>query len=132
MHRGFSFLSIVRRKDPSESAIAQHIEQRGGRVVRIRRTPFAELWFGQTSEPIFDVTYRDPAGVERQTTCKVSAAGALSWLDAARDPRIPREEQPLTTVTNGARTNLTCPFCRTPVHRGAKRCKVCRVPFVGT
>jgi len=129
---GLALLNVVRRRDSKQSAITHHIEARGGRVVRIRPTPFAEAWFGKTDGPIFDVTYRDPRGVERHTTCKVSSSGALTWLDETRDPRKLQKQELLTTNANGTLAALTCPFCRTPVYRGAKRCRACRVPFVGT
>src|SRR5258705_13418765 len=72
---GLALLNVVRRRDSKHSAITHHIKERGGHVVRIRPTPFAEAWFGKTDGPVFDVTYRDPRGVERQTTCKVSPKG---------------------------------------------------------
>jgi hypothetical protein len=129
---GLALLNVVRRRDAKQSAIANHIKERGGHVVRIRPTPFAEAWFGKTDGPIFDVTFRDKQGVERQTTCKVSRSGALSWLDETRDPRRMQKFELLTTSENGTLEALSCPFCRTPVYRGAKRCRACRVPFVGT
>src|SRR5262245_25076054 len=130
---GLALLNVVRRRDSKQNAIAQHIKERGGQVVRIRPTPFAEAWFGKTDGPVFDVTYRDPRGVERQTTCKVSRSGALTWLDETRDPRrLQKHELLVAPDVNGTLEALSCPFCRTPVFRGAKRCKVCRVPFVGT
>ena len=124
--------SVVRRRDPKQSAIAQHITERGGQVVRIRPTPFATMWFGKTDDAIFDVTFRDARGVERQNTCKVSASGILSWLDAARDPRNLHKREPLIMDKNGVLEVMGCPFCGTVVYRGAKRCSACRVPFVGT
>src|SRR5262245_42203504 len=126
-----SFLNAVRRKLSGESTIVQHIKERGGRVVRIRRTPFAEAWFGQTDGAVFDVTYRDPRGVEHQTTCKVSISGALGWLDSARDPRNVQRVA-LPTPQNGLLNMLACPYCHAPVYRDARRCGTCRVPFVGT
>jgi len=130
---GLALLNVVRRRDSKQSAIAHHIKQRGGHVVRIRPTPFAEAWFGKTDGPIFDVTYRDPRGVERHTTCKVSPSGALSWLDERRDPRrVEKQELLVAPDVFGTLEALRCPFCQTPVFRGAKRCRRCRVPFVGT
>ena len=129
---GLAFLSAVLRRDFKQYAIVQHITERGGRVVRIRRTPFAEVWFGNTRDPIFDVTYRDKQGVERQTTCKVSTSGSLSWLDQARDPRAMQKQVRLTTKRNGLPQELSCSFCHAKVLPGAKRCRVCRVPFIGT
>ena len=99
-------------------------------MVQIRRTPFAEAWFGETDGPIFDVTYRDPHGVERQSTCKVSPSGVLTWLDEARDPRRVQRIEPRTTRV--PLEGVACPFCGTPVYRGEKKCSACQVPFVGT
>ena len=127
-----ALLNVVRRKDTRHAAIVQHITERGGRVLNIRRTPFAEAWFGKTDGAVFDVTYRDPRGVERQSTCKVSASGILSWLNEAQDPRRFQRLELLTTQERGALEAVTCPFCGTPVYRGAKKCSACRVPFVGT
>jgi hypothetical protein len=130
---GLALLNVVRRRDTRQSAITQHIRERGGQVVRIRPTPFAEAWFGKTDGPIFDVTFRDPHGVERQSTCKVSPSGALTWLDEARDPRkLQKQEILVAPNVFGTLEELKCPFCQTPVFRGAKRCRACRVPFVGT
>jgi len=132
MQFGRALRNVVRRRDSSQSAIVEHIAQRGGRVVQIRRTPFAEAWFGKTDGQVFDVTYRDPRGVERQSTCKVSASGVLSWLDERLDPRRVQTFEPLITQENGALSAVSCPFCGTGVYRGAKRCSTCNVPFVGT
>lgn len=129
---GRGFLSVVLGRDARQSAIVEHIQERGGRVVRIRRTPFADAWFGKTDGPVFDVIYRDPQGVERQSTCMVSASGTLAWLDEARDPRRVQKRELLTTLERGTPEAVGCPFCGTPVYRGAKRCSTCRVPFVGT
>ena len=129
---GLALLNVVRRRDSKQAAIAHHIKERGGQVLRIRPTPFAETWFGKTDGPVFDVTYRDQRGVERNSTCKVSRSGALSWLDETRDPRRMQKVELLMTNESGTLEALTCPFCRTPVRRGAKRCSACRVPFLGT
>ncbi len=127
-----SILNAVRRRVSKQSVIAQHITERGGRVVRIRPTPFAAMWFGKTDDAIYDVMFRDARGMERQATCKVSTAGVLSWLDASRDPRNPHKQEPLITDSHGRLEIVGCPFCGTVVYRGAKRCRACRVPFVGT
>lgn len=124
--------NVVRRRDHKLTAITQHINERGGRVVRIRPTPYATMWFGQTEGAIYDVMFRDAQGRERQATCKVSESGMLSWLDASRDPRNPARREPLITDRHGRLEAVGCPFCGTVVYRGAKRCSACRVPFVGT
>jgi hypothetical protein len=132
--------NVVRGRDSKQSAIARHISERGGRLVRIRPTPFAAMWFGKTADSIYDVRFRDARGVEREATCKVSDSGVLSWLDAARDPRNPFKNdalitdrnEPLITDRNGRLEIVGCPFCGTVVYRGEKRCSQCRVPFVGT
>jgi hypothetical protein len=124
--------SLVRRRDSRVSAIARHVIERGGRVLDIHRVPFASAWFGESVDPIFDVRYRDPRGVERLATCKVSASGALAWLDRSRDPRTLQRREPLISNERGVLREVVCPFCGTKVYRGAKRCGTCRVPFVGT
>jgi hypothetical protein len=124
--------NVVRRRDPKQSAITQHITERGGRVVRIRPTPYATMWFGKTDDSIYDVLFRDAQGRERQATCKVSESGILSWLDESRDPRNLTKREPLITDRDGRLEVVGCPFCGTVVYRGAKRCSACRVPFVGT
>lgn len=100
--------------------------------MRIRPTPFAQMWFGNTDDAIYDVLFRDARGAERQATCKVSGSGILAWLDATRDPRNMLKLEPLTSEDSGVREVVGCPFCGTLVYRGAKRCSACRVPFVGT
>jgi 5-methylthioribose kinase len=52
--------------------IRLYIEERGGKVIDTFWEPFGPGWFGERSDRIYSVRYRDRDGNEHQAYCKTS------------------------------------------------------------
>ncbi len=61
--------------------IADHIHQRGGRVVSITWAPFGKGWFGEKNARIYEVVYYDADGEQHFATCKTSMWAGVYWTD---------------------------------------------------
>ena len=67
-----------------------HLEDRGGRLLRMRWAPFGKGWWGEGSDRIYHVRYLDPDGNERHAFCKTSMGSGVYFPD----DKIVRYSQP--------------------------------------
>ena len=58
-----------------------HLEDRGGRLLRMRWAPFGKGWWGEGSDRIYHVRYLDPDGNERHAFCKTSMGSGVYFPD---------------------------------------------------
>lgn len=63
------------------SRIREYIEGRGGRVLDCQWSPFGKGWFGERSDRIYEVRYRDRDGNLHQATCKTSLWTGVYWTE---------------------------------------------------
>jgi len=68
--------------DPIDrSRIRQYVVERGGVVESIRWNPFGRGWFGEKSDRIYEVVYRDDKGRRHDATCKTSLFTGVYWTE---------------------------------------------------
>jgi len=61
--------------------IRAHIEEQGGRVIRIDWSPFGRGWFGSKNERIYEVEYEDSNGYAHKAYCKTSMWSGVYWTE---------------------------------------------------
>lgn len=54
------------------SRIERYVEERGGKVLDAAWRPFGPGWFGEKSDRIYEVRFRDKDGNEHAANCKTS------------------------------------------------------------
>jgi hypothetical protein len=82
--------------------IRGHLEERGWRVVEVRWSPFGHGWFGDHSNRIYRVRYRDEEDREHEAHCKTSLFGGV-YLTEDRVVGRGREDVPGETPFPAAR-----------------------------
>jgi hypothetical protein len=87
--------------------IRTYIEQRGGKILSIRWTPFGKGWFGEKSDRIYEVVYRDHAGNEHFATCKTSMWTGVYWTEDRVTHRAADWHDPVAPGDSGPEPFLT-------------------------
>lgn len=61
--------------------VREYVEGRGGRLLDCHWAPFGTGWFGEKSDRIYEVRYRDRDGNLHQATCKTSMWTGVYWTE---------------------------------------------------
>jgi len=72
------FTALSRLSDTDR--VKGHIEERGGKLLEKKWTPFGTGWYGDHNR-IYTVRYLDRDGNEHQATCKTNILSGVYWTD---------------------------------------------------
>ena len=61
--------------------IRSYVAERGGTVIDIQWSPFGKGWFGEKSDRIYEVQYKDAEGALHLATCKTSLWTGVYWTE---------------------------------------------------
>ncbi len=76
----FAILFTIVGRFMDTDRVNQHVEERGGRLLEKRWTPFGKGWYGDNNR-IYTVRYVDRDGNEHQATCKTNLFSGVYWTD---------------------------------------------------
>ncbi|MBL8797438.1 MAG: bZIP transcription factor [Planctomycetia bacterium] len=61
--------------------IRDYVESRGGRLLSCHWSPFGTGWWGEKSDRIYEVSFRDRDGNLHHATCKTSMWTGVYWTE---------------------------------------------------
>jgi hypothetical protein len=61
--------------------IAQYLEERGGKLLDSKWSPFGTGWWGERGDRIYTVRYLDKDGNENEAHCKTSACSGVYFTE---------------------------------------------------
>ena len=61
--------------------VREYVEGRGGKLLSCEWAPFGRGWFGEKSDRIYEVRYRDRDGNLHWATCKTSMWTGVYWTE---------------------------------------------------
>jgi hypothetical protein len=61
--------------------IENYVRERGGRLISCNWAPFGKGWFGEKSDRIYSIRYRDADGHEHEASCKTSMFSGVYFTE---------------------------------------------------
>lgn len=78
---GLAILFRVVAGSMDHQRIREYVEGRGGRLLSCHWSPFGTGWWGEKSDRIYEVRFRDREGNLHQATCKTSMWTGVYWTE---------------------------------------------------
>jgi len=69
--------------------IRDEVRKRGGEVIDITWSPMGKGWWGEKSDRIYTVEYRDASGMHRRAWCKTSMFTGVYFSPIDEEPGLP-------------------------------------------
>jgi hypothetical protein len=64
-----------------QDRIRDYVQRQGGQLLSCQWAPFGKGWWGEKSDRIYDVSYRDRDGNLHWATCKTSMWTGVYWTE---------------------------------------------------